>query len=408
MAYDLLQIAPERKIPTIEPAWIVWFCLLVVVVGGGALAEMHFWKGSSTAQPLWFWSSVLVFPLIAWSVLFLLYLGMLQAPRINAQDYNSERRAYLHNLLREACAVVDKQLGLNPTPRFVGDDTTVTARWLQADRYAWRFGDTGADAERQRHLLPWVFDVLMARILPGLIRLPASLPVQVLLHVVSSLPRSEVENIWSDNWTRYGWRTAIQSKFIEAPPKLIDVDAWLGGYGDLAIDAATVVCIVQLNDLLECAPDEGLAEAAVILLLAPPLLTKRKRLSPLVLLHRPEARADGNLDQALHQALLWGKTEGNDIVDQWMSGGGNDSLHRALTSCMDQRHVAIAQTPQLAGQHDIDQQIGRGGAASEWLCVALAAEHAHSSGKKQLLSLVDEQQMTLAVLAPLMWNRDSE
>ena len=165
-------------------------------------------------------------------------------------------------------------------------------------------------------------------------------------------------------------------------------------------DAANLLCVVQLNSLLNAAPDTGSAEAGVILMFASSSLAAKKQLSSNALLFRPEQRDEKGIEQGLHQAMLWGHVRGSELTDQWMTGGAESPLNRALANQLDAQAVGVVATENLSGQHDLDFRLGSAGIATPWLCVALAMQQARDSGRKQLISIAQAERLTLAVVAP--------
>jgi hypothetical protein len=380
MAYDLLQVAPARHVPPFKPAWLLWVVLAVVIVGGGAGCVIRFWPTSEPANTPWFWGCVVGFPLIGWLIPFFIYLGVLQTPRQRAIDFNNARRTYLANIGRKAGvplhilgsgfffsaqedentaeAVTQRRLTLDQQSRFPEDTETVSARWIVPERLAVR------------------------------------------LAVATLLPAAEVEIAWRAKWAALGLRASVVAEIDSTPPELITVDLWIDGKGVAQTDAANLLCVVQLNSLLNAAPDDGAAEAGVIVLFASSSLTAQKQLSSEALLFRPEYRDEKGIGQGLRQAMMWGRVRGSDLIDHWMTGGAEAQVNQALASQLHTQAVGVLTTKDLSGQHDLDFWLGSAGIAAPWLCMALAMQQARESGRKQLISIAHAQRLTLAVVAP--------
>lgn len=421
MAYDLLRVAPEREILPVKPAWFVWAILFVAVVGGGAFCVVRFWPANEPTGTLWFWTCVAVFPSIAWAVPFFTYLGALQATKQRDIDFNAARRDYLDQVARDgsvplhvldsgflfsasetentAQAVALRQLVLEPQQRFAADSESVQARWVTPDSLNWHPGDEHADEVRHRELLSYVFEALLARVAPTLHALPARVQVKVRLSVATQLSKQEVEASWGAAVAARQLNELMRVEIDAQAPELVLVDRWVDEK-DIATDALTLLCVVQLNALLNTRPAENSAEAGVILLFASASFANKKRLACRALLHRPELRDAAGMGQGLLQALLWSRVLPSDLVDHWMTGGANTPANLALTDHLSDQQVGVSETDSLSGQHDIDMRIGAAGIAGTWLCVALALEHAVASGQPQLCSVADEEQLTVAVIAP--------
>lgn len=422
MAYDLLQVAPARHVPPFKPAWLLWVVLAVVIVGGGAGCVIRFWPTSEPANTPWFWGCVVGFPLIGWLIPFFIYLGVLQTPRQRAIDFNNARRTYLANIGRKAGvplhilgsgfffsaqedentaeAVTQRRLTLDQQSRFPEDTETVSARWIVPEDRTWLPTDDHSDMERHREVLPYVIDALLRQIAPALRALPERTRLAVRLAVATLLPAAEVEIAWRAKWAALGLRASVVAEIDSTPPELITVDLWIDGKGVAQTDAANLLCVVQLNSLLNAAPDDGAAEAGVIVLFASSSLTAQKQLSSEALLFRPEYRDEKGIGQGLRQAMMWGRVRGSDLIDHWMTGGAEAQVNQALASQLHTQAVGVLTTKDLSGQHDLDFWLGSAGIAAPWLCMALAMQQARESGRKQLISIAHAQRLTLAVVAP--------
>lgn len=422
MAYDLLQVAPARDVPAFKPAWTLWAILAVVIVGGGAACVIRFWPPTEPINTSWFWTCVVAFPLFSWLIPFFIYLGVLQTPRRRAIDFNNARHGYLTDIGRKASvplhvlgsgflfsatehentaeAVTQRRLTLTQQSRFPEDTEPVSARWIVPEGRTWLPTDDQSDMERHREVLPYVFDALLLQIAPAIRVLPERTRLTVRLAVATLLPTSEVEAAWRDKWMALELRVTAKAEIDSTPPELIAADLWIDGKGVAHSDAANLLCVVQLNSLLNAVPDDGSAEAGVIVLFASSSLTARKQLSSTTLLFRPELRDEKGIGQGLRQAMLWGHVRGSELTDQWMAGGAEAPLNRALASELDAQAVGVAKTKDLIGQHDVDFCLGSSGIAAPWLCMALAMQQARESGRKQLISIARAQRLTLAVVAP--------
>jgi hypothetical protein len=421
MAYDLLRVAPEREIPPFKPAWLVWAFLFVVMVGGGAFCVVRFWPADEPTGTLWFWTCVAVFPSMVWAVSLFTYLGILQAERQRAVAFNAARNQYFEQVVHDggvpqyvldsgflfsveetentAQTVARQQLTLEPRQRFAGDGDSVQTRWIKPDSLDWRPGSEDADEARHREVLPYMFDALLARVASTLRALPNGVPVKVRLSIAAQLSTQEIEACWSQAVLANQLNGLTLAKIGAVAPELILVDRWVDEK-DIATDAVTLLCVVQLNVLLNACPAQGSAEAGVIFLFAPAAFAAKKQLADKARLFRPERCDEQRIGQGLRQALLWSRARVDSLVDHWMTGGVNAPLNRVLTSHLSLQKVGVAETERLSGQHDIDMRIGAAGIAGGWLCVALALEHAAASGRPQLCSVAGVDHLTIAVAAP--------
>ncbi len=421
MAYDLIQIAPERNVPPFKPSWLPWAVLFVVIVGGGAFCVIRFWPIGEASNTPWFWTCVIAFPSIAWLAAFCIYLGVLQAPIRRAIDYNNARRIYLDGVYQKASVplhilgsafifsaheheniaeqVAQQRLTLELQSRFESDSEAILARWIAPDGYAWLPNGDHADVDRHREILPYVFDVLLRQIAPAVRALPNRTRLTVRLAVATLLPIAEVDAVWHDTWVALKLPDTEKPELDVTAPELIGVDQWLDGKGIAEPNAANLLCVVQLNALLNTAPEVGSTEAGVIMLFASSALASQKQLTTETFLSRPELRDEKGIAQGLRQAMLWGGVQKAALKDQWMTGGTRSPLNRALASELDAQAVGVARGDGLNGQHDVDFRLGSAGIATPWLCVSLAAQHARNTHRKQLVSIAQGEQLTLSVVA---------
>ncbi|CAE6790460.1 hypothetical protein [Paraburkholderia aspalathi] len=422
MAYDLRRIAPEREVPPFRPAWPLWAFLFLLIVGGGAFGVVRFWPAGESTQTVWFWTCVAAFPVLVWTVLLFSYLGVLQSRRTCAEEHNEARREYKDEVCRRAgiplhildsgfvfsarehentaSAVVERQLTLEPKTRFDDDSEAIAARWIDPDGYAWRPGDEAADEERHRDVLGYVFGSLLRQIAPAVRALPERTRLIVRVSVAAQLTTSEIEAIWHDSWDAHQLGNAALTAVNTDAPDLIAVDGWLDGAPGFVTDAVNVLCVVQLNPLLNAIPDAGVAEAGAILMFASRAFVAQRHLASNTLLYRPEHHDEEGMAQGLLQVLLWSRSRGSEVNDQWLIGGTEAPLQRELSTHMDTQDVGVLKTAGLQGQHDVDLTIGTIGMAAPWLCVALASAQVRASGQKQLLSIAHVDHMTLAVVGP--------
>ncbi|MDR5735835.1 hypothetical protein QCE47_26295 [Caballeronia sp. LZ025] len=422
MAYDLRRIGPEKPVPPFEPAWIRWAVFCVILAGGIAVGVVSRWPKGESAHAAWFWTCATVLPILLGSAPFLFYLGVLQARRSNAQEYNDDRGDYIRQVQREGgvplhllasgfvfsayehentpVSVTEKKLLLQPRSRYPGDGQCVTARWIESPNHCWLPGGDGVDIARHEEIFRLVADSLVKQISSAIKALPEHLPVLTELGVDTLLPTSSVESIWAEVWK------ANQLKAVSLPlvrtdtPALIEVDKWLDGGIPYTLDAVRIMGSVRLATLLSASPVAGTTEAGAVLVFATDTLSKRKRLDSKALLYRPERGDQSDLAQSVRQILFWSRAKEVELEDLWFGGGSDAPLFRTLMEQLDAQGIALAKARELKGHHDIDLRIGSAGFVAPWLAIALASVHANISAHKQLVSVADDEALTLAIVVP--------
>jgi hypothetical protein len=114
-------------------------------------------------------------------------------------------------------------------------------------------------------------------------------------------------------------------------------------------------------------------------------------------LHRPVEITD-NFNHAVSKALLWGDIGAAEMADVWQAGM-SDADRSALLQASSDLSMAVSESENFAGIHDIDTAIGDAGIASGWLAIALAAEHASRTGVAQLV-MTRQGTLRFAVVRP--------
>lgn len=424
MAYDLRRIAPEKELPTVKAAWKRWSLAFVLVAGGGSLGALSWWPASESTHTAWFWLCAVVFPFLAWLTPFLFYLGAMQSRRRSAVEYNKDRKNYIQIVQRDAgiplhvvasgflfssddhentpLAVIGNDLLLEPRIRFLGDDQTITARWIEPPGGAWRPGADGADFARQQELFTYVLHSLIAQIAPAIRAMPEHIRIVPVISVDAPFELPNIEKKWREAWAEHQLGSETEPHICVTPPTLISVDGWLDGDDTFPSNAVMALCVIRINPLLNALPEKGAAEAGVVLLLASALLASRMRLTSQALLYRPERGNKFDLGHKLIQVLMWSRTDAPEVSDHWFTGGAEAPPQRALTDELHALGIAAVKTADPERQHDLDRRIGDAGLAAPWLNVALACNYASQCGHKQLISVAQENTVTLAIIAPCL------
>jgi hypothetical protein len=115
---------------------------------------------------------------------------------------------------------------------------------------------------------------------------------------------------------------------------------------------------------------------------------------PLARVHRPVIQSSDHERSVLATALDWGAARADEIGRTWESG------------LPDVQHQPVADSTRLASDSEaskltsIDKALGHTGAASGWLAIALASEHAAETNGVQLISTSAQQQPCWLVVRP--------
>jgi hypothetical protein len=375
----------------------LWGVLVVLIVAGGVALALVTWPKGAPTNTAWFWVRVLLFPSVTGGLAYgfrLLYWEQ-ETDRIEAQHAtrNADRDEALQ-FGREALAVIDYHYlcAIGGAAAVVNRERVLEARkpanGQPAIRHTSLVEIKGSRADRYRQC----FAGLLKKLEKALASLPAHAPFGVLLQIPAGLERGEIEEIWRQCWQSEGY-PAVRCQMLGGARGMMDLDAWLDVRGGPSLERFALVVAVQLRD----APIENSAEAAVAILLGWAALAERSGVESLASLHRPVEITD-NFNHAVSKALLWGDIGAAEMADVWQAGM-SDADRSALLQASSDLSMAVSESENFAGIHDIDTAIGDAGIASGWLAIALAAEHASRTGVAQLV-MTRQGTLRFAVVRP--------
>lgn len=388
--------------PPAPPNPIVWLIVFMVVMLAGVVWTLVSWPtGQPTSVPL-FWVRLLVLPALAGALIFgfrLLYYQQEMDRLEDKADTLAEDTAAAIQFGREPLAVLDTAYLCTTGSRdlakhFADRNTSLESRQPAHGNSTVRHTSlTLADDSDQVSRYRSCFVELLEQLDPALCRLPRQTPLEVFLQLPADTAQEELRATWQNCWEAFG-HPPVEPVVLASDQGLMAIDAWLDTYGGPELEKFAVVAAVQLHDT----PPPNSAEAAVALLLGWAPLAERKGVTSLAQLHRPvEVEPDGEKDAA-SSALVWGKADPAEVADLWQ-GGLERADKSVLTQACSDLALAVSDTDDLAGIHDIDVAVGDAGVASGWLATALAIEHASNTGKPQLVGN-RQNTLRLAVVQP--------
>jgi hypothetical protein len=384
------------------PHAVVWLVLFVVIMLAGVVGTLLTWPKSEPTNTPWFWVQLLVLPALAWTVAFGLRLHYYddEVARLKADDdVLEEDRAKAIRFASEPLAVVGLSYLCSSGAAGVAKKVVQGESALAAQT-----SKDGKDGKRHTSL-PYIdnedgmgrfgpcFESLLKRIHPAIQALPQDVALDVRLHLPEQ-NRGAGILAWRQCWSQSGLRRA-PATLLPTGQGLMALDEWLDIKGGPQLERFVLFVSVQLHD----APPENSAEAAVALLLGWAPLAVRRGLHPLAMLHRPIV-ADGTtpLEDSVRLVLQWGRTTPDQVNDLWQAALPGDDKGALLQTAVDTT-LAMSQTAELAGVHDIDTALGDPGVCARWLTAALAAEYAGQTGAPQLM-VWREGALHLAIAQP--------
>jgi hypothetical protein len=405
MPVDLPDTSTNEQTPS-PPKLIVWLSALVVAVTVNLTWTLLSWPKDESTTSVWFWSRLLVFPIVGWGAAFGLRLfyydeemsrlaaekDTLEGYRAKAVEFAQEPLAVLGSSYLTAIdagsegvasAIAQKTRMLKSTIAHSGEKPL---RHTSLSLY-----DDASASDRYRS----AFVQLLAGIKESLDELPVDVPFEIYLQLPAEIDRAQMVQTWKACWHDCGYSNA-SVQLLESETGLMALDAWLDVNGGPGLERFALFVAVQLHD----APPENSAEAAAALLFGWAPLAERRGLKPIVLLHRPVQSENIDFIKSLPKALLWGRTIVTQLNDVWQAGLTSEDK-TAFLKKSGELGLQASKTEDFAGIHDIDRALGNPGTAAAWLSIALASEHAWRTIEPQLV-LARENSLWLAVVQPLV------
>jgi hypothetical protein len=384
--------------PPAPPKPIVWLAVFVVIMVAGGGSTLSGWPKTEPTGTAWFWMRMLVFPALAWCILFGLRLHYYneETDRQQAEDETREAdRAEAIRFASEPLAVLGHAyLSALGSVGIASGQTALHAQTAESGEDAIRhtvltLADDGGNVGRYRSS----FMELLGPIAEAINAVPRNAPFNVRLELPTEVDQGLLLGVWQACWQECEFRPADAS-LCSTKRGLMALDGWLDIRGGPELEKFTLFVSVQLHHK----PPPNSAEAAVALLLGWAPLAERRGFKPLALLHRPVEVDAMVLSAAVPLALLWGKAEASQLNDLWQAGlKGKDKS--ALVQAASDLSLGISQSDELSGIHDIDVAMGDPGVAAGWLALVLAVEHAAMTGKPQLMA-TREGALRLAITQP--------
>ncbi|RDS80884.1 hypothetical protein DWU98_13195 [Dyella monticola] len=374
--------------PPALPRPIAWAALFVVVMLAGAASTLLMWPEGESTHTTWFWLRLLVFPALAWCLLFglrWLYHEQEEA-RLHAEDeaLAADRANALH-FAQEPLAVLDARylcaMGYGGVAaKIAAGQSQLESREPISGGTSVRHTTLDMDGLTQEDRFQSCFAILLRSLAVSLAGLPRGAPLSVYLQLPATAPHDDVLKRWQQSWRATECHCA-ETTLLTSERGIMELDAWLDIRGGPQLERFVLFVAVQLHEKAEA----DSAEAAVALLLGWAPFTAREGLTPQALLHRPVEDTRNSTHETLSQALLWGNTDATKVESLWHAGLG-EAKRSALTQASSDMSLAVSPAETLGGTHDIDVAMGQAGVASAWLALALAVEHASHTQTPQLVA----------------------
>lgn len=418
MALDFHRLPPEASVPDKRPSPLVWMIVFFVIVLSGVFSVLLFWPADVPTRTPWYWICVAVYPPGVAAFVVLRRFGFFEDRRLDAIAHNDARQQYVtEQFERESrpLAILGAAYRfssdaaedgfdriLDGTAKIVSraiakpDTPPMKARWFEAPSTDENDAPFTTDKQRQQNVLAWAFDALIAQLDATLQRLPEDLPLVIHITLTDVLKTDETQieaaqNSWREAWAKSGLRPrAIQAS---RDADVMAIDAWLDQVNLDCEHEVRLFVMVRLSPIIGSIPQDGSAEVASALLLAPLTMQQKFRLAPIAWLHRPTGAVGTSyppVNTRLDRALHWGDIQPEGVTRIWQSGltgGAANAVNAALVQ------AGITQSPTV-----LDDLVGHAGEVAPWLGLACASMATAQDRAAQLVVTTNKNEPCFCVV----------
>ncbi|WP_149330285.1 hypothetical protein [Citrobacter braakii] len=376
MSYSLKNLPPKGDRPSalVKARWII--ALIVLSVSGMIICYL----AGVAPGGLAFWIISFGGAFLFWIAALTCRLLILLLQHIAANSWDEQRERWILKETRKSRRALQILSVMSITGHPDADDVSPSLNALMAnpailDTKRDRYGNENVRHSRlpddDTDIAALIYRIFFRLLqLPGLQQLPANNPVSVLLNCTTSLPESQVRELWMEAWKECEYPHPVS---FECGEGLAFVEHWL----DTRIQDRNVLLVVSLQVAPEVTTDSG--EAASALLLGNRLT--QHILSPLALLHRPDSSLPDELEVGIAQASANVPLDKEEVAHLWLAGLKGELYQAALKS------TAFFPVEHL-GTSDVihqDNAVGYAGSASSWLALASAAQVAIRTRAPQMV-----------------------
>jgi hypothetical protein len=422
MPVDFSYLPESVTLESKPPSPIVWAALLVLAVAIGVALTLTLWPKDRSPQCWQFYTWMLGVPSVCWAVSLAGRIHVYETALLQVQSHNAQRAATVdHNTvyarrplavlahalitpLQEQADEPDREAAsdgaegeggeqkqttrLSVSARIIVGETSLESKQVRETKEVRAHSDLPRDNHPSTpEFLETIVIALTADMKPHIDRIPFGVPIDVWLDVQDQ----EAADAALGAWQRATWQLehAITEPRLLAPGEsVMALDAWLD---DDTPTRHKVVLLLSAH-LRDDVP-AGSGEAAVALLLGSPELVKSLKFAASTHVHRPVIHSSDHERSVCATALDWGAARSDDLEFLWESAAPEANLTRV-------DNAMLAPADLDATKVSIDDALGQTGAASGWLAIALAAEHAARSRGIQLISTSARQLPCWLVVRP--------
>lgn len=385
MPVDLGALPEQHALPRLPGRWR-WCLLVLIGAVAGAGVVMWLWPAEQQENAAWFWSCVLLFPLLAGLLLFALRRMVYERQYEFALSWNRNRDEQELALIQKgqrAVAVLASSYCTGAGSRLLAQAICRGSKPLQpiylaAFAATMRLSQLAPGAklyttQEYRQRLQACFQQVMRGLAEDLGRLDAT-PVRVRFKHNQVLADDDVFALWQ----QCGADALLveQAVFATFDDGLLWLDGWLD-------DPSPPSLLLSLEINLFLPPVAEQAESVSAVLLALPEWTQRKKTVPTAWVHRPAGMADGAC--SLDDVLCWGRVAaGADPLFVWQSQLQVDALSDISIAMQAAGHLLDVDRCQC-----LDGSLGLPGCAVGNIALIVASERAAAENQVQLVMVQD-------------------
>lgn len=388
---------PEIEVHDPPTIWIPVVSLFVIVLAGIIIAVLDWKPGVSIISGEFFVRGLLV-PLLIWGCLCALYYFPYEDWRDRAAFWNWRCKwnyANWRHWTQWSVAIVDcvvltpevdlaeRVLGLEGEP----PSNAGTAAALQMGS-----ADRSDRAEE-------VLEKLLAPLAKHFTRMSGKERVSVVLQARDDAQIGPLINVLQK--LKLGQLTPADIARIDPGKEAELIDGWLKPekqyyeYG--SNERPFEVCLLIACQFHQDATEPDCTEAAVALLITSMSVATRNKFEPQAKLFRPGVVAPAQVSERLHTLLIAAPTPVDHFKHVWMSGLPKLARHNTVASVESNDKELVT--------HDLDEALGKPGAANTWLLQALAAQMVTYGQGPQLIAAPNDKGVMLnfvaATLSPI-------
>lgn len=377
--------------------------MLVIMLGIGIILMRIF---GQYIDNTYFWFATLGVPVLLWSAVASVRLLVWMLLNIRANGFDSERERWILDetrRTRRALEILSATFicGYPQQSQAAVVEAMLSQRGIITSRSDEEGGNDGVRMtciDREPHQsITSVIQQLFSQLIESL---PVQLfsqntPLVILFDVSSSVPVSEICQIWQETCREAGVNQPVEFAEGSGPGF---IDNWL----DRRIMDKALLLVIGL----QIAPRNrnNSAEAAVALLLG----NRRTQTSlpVLALLHRPDPARGDDYETSLKIAAYNVPVQGNVIQHLWLAGMTPKQYTDVVIH--QTKHPLQAVTDETVMM--LDSMMGSGGAAAPWLAIAAATQAARQTQSPQMVISGDIAQDVLwsTIIAPAASRQEND